>query len=73
MESAIATTIDLFHEKINTKRKVLLARAGICLVFFLCGLTMVTRVNNLVINSISLFEFKLIKKLGRSFCIKFNR
>ena len=45
MESAIATTIDLFHEHINTKKKAFIARALICLIFFLFGLTMVTRVS----------------------------
>jgi hypothetical protein len=51
MESAIATTIELFQKKINTKRKVLIARAAICLLFFVCGLTMATRVNNIYFNS----------------------
>lgn len=67
----MSTFIDVFKEKINTNRKVILTRLGICLVYFLFGLTMVTDVEEFVIFfdlyiKIKITIFSLIK--GGSIC-----
>lgn len=41
----MASIIDEFKEYLNTPRKIILFRFGISLVFFLVGLSMVTRVS----------------------------
>ena len=51
MESAISTFIDVFHELINTKKKMMLTRVLICLVYFICGLTMASQVLELMLTS----------------------
>lgn len=52
MESAIATTIELFQKQINTPKKIFIARAAICFTFFFFGLTMVTRGGLFILNLI---------------------
>lgn len=44
MESVMSTAVDIFKNKINTRAKNLGARLIIVIVYFLCALTMVTRV-----------------------------
>jgi hypothetical protein len=44
MESVMSTIIDVFHKYINKRKKVIATRAAITILFFLFGLTMVTRV-----------------------------
>ncbi|CAF0839573.1 unnamed protein product [Brachionus calyciflorus] len=52
MESVMSTAIDIFNKKINTRAKQLGARLVICIVYFLCGLTMVSRGGLYVLNLI---------------------
>jgi solute carrier family 6 amino acid transporter-like protein 5/7/9/14 len=44
MESVLSTVIDLFHEKLNTKRKKFILRIVFCGSLFILGLVMVARV-----------------------------
>jgi hypothetical protein len=44
MESVMSTVIDAVKLKFNTPKKVITLRALICLIYFGCGLTMVTNV-----------------------------
>lgn len=64
----MASIIDEFKAYLNTPKKIILFRFGICFVFFLLGLSMVTRVCQ---SSFSLMRTKishLFDELGRLVC-----
>lgn len=50
METVMASIIDEFKAYLNTPKKIILFRFGICFVFFLLGLSMVTRGGLFVLN-----------------------
>lgn len=69
----MASIIDEFKTYLNTPKKIIIFRFCICLVFFLLGLSMVTRVRYFVH---LLFEIKLTLLcflLGRFIHIEYNR
>ena len=48
----MSTFIDTFKKFINTKFRVIMTRAGICIVYFLLGLTMTTQGGLFILNLI---------------------
>ncbi len=44
MEAAMSTVIDVLHKIVNTKKRIILTRLIITIVYFLAGLTMATNV-----------------------------
>jgi len=64
----MASIIDEFKTYLNTPKKIIIFRFSISFVFFLLGLSMVTRVCFSYQKKISIF----INKLGRFICIECN-
>ncbi len=70
METIMASIIDEFRTYLNTPKKIMIFRFGISFVFFLLGLTMVTRVCFTLEKKKTLI---FINQLGWFICIKYNR
>ncbi len=71
METTMIMVIDLFKKQLNTRFKQILMRAAICLVYFLLGLVLTTKVGLIL----SRFNFSFSQFLflqGRLFCSHFT-
>lgn len=64
----MSTVIDVFKTHVNTKKKDIIFRGFICLVYFLLGLTMATQVFKSLIEYLSFFNNKNFNTLGWSLC-----